>query len=106
MKDRAGADIKLGFRVAEADFSYGDGVVQSITVPCAGGGFNVGIKWDDDSKGGPAWSEEGGGRAAEHLLVIGAALEGGTVFPPHEFSEYELKLSRFKSRFQRSPNTD
>ena len=69
--------ITVGCRVAEADFSYGDGTVESITVPCVGGGFNVGIKWDDASKGGPAWSQEGGGRGAAHLLVIEVAHEDG-----------------------------
>ena len=108
MKDKSGADITVGCKVAEADFSYGDGIVESITVPCVGGAFNVGVKWADPGKGGPAWSKEGGGRGAAHLLVIEAAAEdedtvGGTFFPPQEFSEYDLKLKRFKERFRSSP---
>ena len=75
MKDKSGADITVGCKVAEADFSYGDGILESITVPCAGGAFNVGVKWADPGKGGPAWSKEGGGRGAAHLLVIEAAAE-------------------------------
>ena len=66
MKDHAGAEIVVGCRVAEADFSFGDGVVESIVVPCVGGGFNVGVKWDQPELGGPPWSAEGGGRAAQH----------------------------------------
>ena len=41
--------------MAEADFSFGDGVVESIEVPCIGDGFNVGVKWDDSQRGGPPW---------------------------------------------------
>lgn len=99
--------------MAEADFSYGDGTVKSINVPCTGGGFNVGVEWDDAEKGGPVWSEKGGGRASQHLLVIGPAedsdtggtdgMAGGTGLPPHEYSELELKAARFKQRFSRSP---
>ena len=37
MKDKAGIDIAVGCRVAEADFGYGDGTVESITGPCIGG---------------------------------------------------------------------
>ena len=32
MKDQAGAEITVGCRVAEVDFGYGDGVVESVTV--------------------------------------------------------------------------
>ena len=105
MKDQAGVDITVGCKVAEADFSYGDSIVESIAVPCVGGAFNVGVKWADLGKGGPAWSKEGGGRGAAHLLVIEAAAEdgGGGDLPPREFSEDELKHRRFKDRFQRSP---
>ena len=75
MKDKAGIDIAVGCRVAEADFGYGDGTVESITVPSRGGGFTVGVHWDDPEKNGPGWSAEGGGRGAEHLLVIEAEAE-------------------------------
>ena len=75
MKDQAGETITVGCRVAEVDFSYGDGVVESVEVPLRGGGFNVGVKWDDPAKGGPAWSAEGGGRGSQHLLVIEPAPE-------------------------------
>ena len=44
--DKAGTEITVGCRVAEADFSFGDGVVESVTVPTRGGGCNVGVKWD------------------------------------------------------------
>ena len=71
--DKAGAKIAVGCRVTEVDFSYGDGVVESVTVPVTGGGTNVGVKWDDESLGGPNWSAAGGGRGGEHLLVIEAA---------------------------------
>ena len=70
MKDKAGTEIKVGCRVAEADFDFGDGTVMSISVPSSGGGFNVGVHWDDPDNGGPPWSDEGGGRGAQHLLVI------------------------------------
>ena len=68
MKDKAGVEITVGCRVLEADFDYGDGTVESIEVPSAGGGFNVGVLWDDPAKEGPGWSAEGGGRGANHLL--------------------------------------
>ena len=71
MLDSAGSEIVVGCRVAEIHLGFGDGTVESITVPVHGcDGFNVGVKWDDESKGGPSWSAEGGGRNAEHLLVI------------------------------------
>ena len=70
MKDQAGVEITVGCRVAEADFAFGDGGVESITVPYRDGSFNVGVKWDDPERGGPKWSAEGGGRGAQHLLVI------------------------------------
>ena len=55
LTDKGGEEIRIGCRVAEADFSYGDGVVESITVPVRGGGFNVGIKLDKPELGGPPW---------------------------------------------------
>ena len=61
MKDSAGAEITVGCRVAEAHFSFGDGTVESVKVPCSGGAFNVGVHWDEPEKGGPGWSDEGGG---------------------------------------------
>ena len=70
MLDSAGAEITVGCRVAEIHFGFGDGVVESIDVPIVGGACNVGVKWDDPSKGGPTWTAEGGGRSAQHLLVI------------------------------------
>ena len=73
MMDQAATEITVGCRVAEADFSFGDGVVESVKVPITGVGFNVGVKWDDPSKGGPTWSAGGGGRGAQHLLVIAPA---------------------------------
>ena len=100
MKDKAGTVITVGCRVAEADFTFGDGTVESITVPVTGDGYNVGVHWDEPDKGGPGWSDEGGGRSAEHLLVIEAAQ---TERPPREFQEWELKKERFKQRFHRSP---
>ena len=102
MKDQAGAEIVVGCRVAEANFSYGDGLVESVTVPCAGGCFNVGVTWDDPEKGGPEWSADGGGRSSEHLLVIEPPAQavagdtGSTRLPPREFSA-------FHQRFGRSP---
>ena len=103
MKDQAGTDIVVGCRVAEANLSYGDGLVESVTVPVVGGGFNVGIKWDDPTKSGPEWSAAGGGRSSsEHLLVIEPAAHtvagdtGSTMLPPREFSA-------FQQRFGRSP---
>ena len=61
MKDKAGAwiSITVGCRVAECDLDFGDGTVESITVPLSGGsdGVNVGVAWDDTSLDGPAWSE-------------------------------------------------
>ena len=53
LTDKGGEEIRIGCRVAEADFSYGDGAVESITVPITGDGFNVGIKWDTQELGGP-----------------------------------------------------
>ena len=32
MKDQAGVEITVGCRVAEADFAFGDGGVESLTV--------------------------------------------------------------------------
>ena len=72
MKDKAGVEITVGCRVLEADFDYGDGTVESIEVPSAGGGFNVGVLCDDPKKEGPGWSAEGGGRGGQHLLVTEA----------------------------------
>ena len=72
MKDKAGTEITVGCRVAETDLGFGDGTVESVEVP-ASGGFNVGVHWDKPEKDGPGWSDEGGGRGAEHLLVIEAA---------------------------------
>ena len=82
LTDKGGEEIRIGCRVAEADFSYGDGAVESITVPITGDGFNVGIKWDTPELGGPPWSAEGGGRSAEHLLVLGPPPE--LLQPPPE----------------------
>ena len=96
LTDKGGEEIRIGCRVAEADFSYGDGVVESITVPITGDGFNVGIKWDTPELGGPPWSAEGGGRSAEHLLVLG---------PPPELLQRSTKWTDWCSRwraFQRS----
>ena len=101
MKDKAGTDIVVGCRVAEADLSYGDGVVESVTVPCRGGSFNVGVKWDDQSKGGPTWSAEGGGRGEQHLLVIEAAPDAGE--PAVGAVEMLPKAELFRRRFNRSP---
>lgn len=75
MKDKDGVDIVVGCRVMEADFSYGRGTVESIQVPVVGGGFNVGVKWEDANQGGPPWSADGGGRGAKHLRVIEVAAE-------------------------------
>jgi hypothetical protein len=47
LKDKAGVGVNIGDSVTEADFSFGDGVVKSITVPCSDGSHNVGLKWDD-----------------------------------------------------------
>ena len=54
MKDQGGSVITVGCRVAEADLDFGDGTVESITVPAgAGAGLNVGVLWDEPEKGGP-----------------------------------------------------
>ena len=96
-------EITVGCRVAEVDFSYGDGLVESIAVPVSGGGFNVGVKWDEPGKGGSTWSlDEGGGRAGQHLLVIQqaetpAAHETATEPPPPSLRD------AFIARFDRSP---
>jgi hypothetical protein len=100
LTDKGGEEIRIGCRVAEADFSYGDGVVESITVPITGDGFNVGIKWDTPELGGPPWSAEGGGRSAEHLLVLGPPPE--LLQPPPEQVQPE-KVVAFRQRFGRSP---
>ena len=34
LKDKSGTEIVVGCRVAEADFDFGDGVVESVEVPC------------------------------------------------------------------------
>lgn len=69
--DKAGTEIDVGCRVTEADLNFGDGTVESVSVPLASGdGFNIGVHWDNPALGGPAWSAEGGGRGAEHLIVI------------------------------------
>ena len=99
MKDQAGAQIVVGCRVTE--FNYGDGTVESIEVPARGGSFNVGIKWDDPSKDGPTWSAEGGGRGAQHLLVIEAAPDAGE--PAVGAVEMLPKVELFRRRFGRSP---
>ena len=46
MNDRDVAEIVVGCRVVEADFGYGEGVVESVEVPCIGGGFKVGVRRD------------------------------------------------------------
>ena len=59
MKDQAGSVITVGCRVAEADDGFGDGTVESITVPVGGAiHANVGILWDTPEKGGPGWSSD------------------------------------------------
>ena len=100
LRDSAGEAITVGCRVAECDFSFGDGLVESVEVPSLGGGFNVGVKWDDPAKGGPAWSAEGGGRSSQHLLVIEPAPQqiGNTFLPPKDLVD-----RAFKRRFGRSP---
>ena len=100
MKDKAGTDIVVGCRVTEADFGFGDGIVESISVPCRGTSLNVGIKWDEPSKGGPSWSAEGGGRGAQHLLVIEAAPDSE---PAVGAIEMLPKAELFRRRFNRSP---
>ena len=103
MKDQAGSEITVGCRVTEADDDFGDGTVESITVPVgAGAGFNVGIlMWDKPENGGPGWSSDGGGRGAEHLLVVAAAED--TERPEKEYTDEEIKAARFKERFGQSP---
>ena len=101
LTDKAGAEIKIVCRVAEADFSFGDGVVESISVPCRDGAFNVGVKWDEPSLGGPTWSASGGGRDSKHLLVTAAA-------PPDHAAviggvEMLPKWEALNRRFNRSP---
>ena len=108
--DKAGVEITVGCRVAEADFTFGDGLVESITVPVQGGGFNVGVKWDDPdkglAKGGPTWSnaEQGGGRAGEHLMVIEPQAEAaiGDGVEPVSLP-LPSKREAFIARFDRSP---
>ena len=80
----------------EADFSFGDGVVESIEVPINGVGFNVGVKWDEPERGGPTWSAEGGGRGAEHLLVLEPPPQfaGETTLPAKEYSAFESRFGR------------
>ena len=100
--DKAGAEITVGCRVAEVDLDFGDGVVESVEVPVVGGGVNIGVKWDNPNLGGPVWSALGGGRAAEHFLVIegepadaaapaalppGTELVGNTLKPLVEYGE-------------------
>ena len=96
MMDKAGAEIAVGCRVAEADFSFGDGVVESIEVPINGGGFNVGVKWDEPERGGPTWSAQGGGRGAEHLLVLEPPPQfaGATQLPAKEYSTFQCRFGR------------
>ena len=104
MKDRDGTEIVVGCCVMEADFSYGEGTVKSITVPCDGGGFNVGVAWKDPTKGGPAYSAEGGGRGSQHLRVVEPAADVlESEQPVRELENSELKALRFKVRFGRSP---
>ena len=100
MKDKAGTDIVVGCRVTEADFGFGDGVVESITVPAQDGSCTVGIKWDEPSKGGPKWSAEGGGRGAQHLIVIEAAPDSE---PAVGAIEMLPRAELFRRRFNRSP---
>ena len=69
--DCAGTEINIGDRVGECDAPYGNGLVQSISVPStAGGGFNIGVEWDNPALGGPLWDATGGGRAGCHLLIV------------------------------------
>ena len=108
MLDKNGADIVVGSRVREADFGYGDGEVESVTVPIrGGGGFNVGVRWDDPSLGGPEYDAEGGGRGAQHLVVLQEAEGGGGGLEAmREYQDWELnseKRQRFKERFKRGP---
>ena len=116
LEDSAGVALEVGQRVSEIDFSFGDGLVESITVPSVGGGFNVGVKWDDPSLDGPTWSEDGGGRGAKHLLVIAPALPPNAHMPPALESLQALAgvsdathrdaawVSRFFDRFGRGPS--
>mgnify|MGYP006936349087 CR=1 FL=1 len=105
MMDKSGTEITVGCRVTEADLGFGDGTVESVEVPAGAGGFNVGVHWDEPDRDGPGWSDEGGGRRAEHLLVIEAAPPRAetTGRPDREFEDWELKRRRFKERFGRSP---
>ena len=43
---------------------------------------------------GPAWTEEGGGRAGLHLVVINKA--GATELPPNDHAQFERKHANFK----------
>ena len=95
MCDKNNTEIVVGCRVREDDSDFGEGVVKSIEVPCIGGAFNVGVEWDDAEKGGPPWTPEGGGRGAQHLVVIQAA--GGVAADGADGE----KLVRFRERFGR-----
>ena len=107
MRDSADEEIRVGSRVTEVDFGYGDGIVESIEVPVQGGGFNVGVMWDDPGLGGPTWSAEGGGRGANHLLVVEAAAASAealeAAFGGPDDGDFAYLWRGFKARFGRSP---
>ena len=69
MEDKAGTVITVGCRVAEADFSFSDGTVESITVPVTGGGYHVGVHWDEPDKG--RTRVVGRGRRAQRGAFVG-----------------------------------
>ena len=73
VKDCEGTALSTGDRVVD-DGWFGTGTVVRLRIPLEhGDGFNVGVKWDDASKGGPRVRD--GGRGANHLRRIGGPIE-------------------------------
>jgi hypothetical protein len=72
VQDCEGNELNTGDRVMD-DGWFGAATVVRLRIPLASGpGFNVGLRWDDASKGGPKVRE--GGRGANHLRRIGGSI--------------------------------
>ena len=69
----------------QADFGYGDSTVESVQVPCNGGGFvplSLACIGTSHRQGRTQvhvvvkWSDEGGGRGGEHLVLLAGSARG------------------------------
>jgi len=80
--------------------------VESITVPCIGGGCNVGVKWDDPRKGGTSAEDSAAALeattraaalAAQHVrtAALAAAQAPAEVVAPAEATAFDQAMDEF-----------